>query len=453
MSETEFDRRKGVITSGRTDLDRWIDPCQLDPAWEAGTVAASGLIPAGSAVLDIGCGAMLLRKHLPFGCEYVPCDVVPRDDATLVVDLNKQALSEDYLHKIDLVVMLGVWEYLYKPEEVFSALARSGKPLVASYCVTDLGSGVNRRTLGWVNDYSLMEFRRLAAANGYVPTIEMQIDSLQYLFKFEQRVVATQPQIKRVHVISYLNVGNFGDRLGFHLINDILPPHAIVTWGTLRPLSPVPDDLDLLIIGIGNSLFGDLINEGLINAAANAKKSIGIFGTQYRELWPRETLGKLLGNLTHWYARSEEDIALYRRGCGNVSHLGDWLINAFPLAIPDDDKTLVIGKEIWKELPLDRTIQQVQRYKSVRSERLHPLLCAMTSAVKVGYKEQRESGLGGPGGDVVSGKFRSMLMDIFGRTYPEGEMWTVDRDAVVRYKEKVRRNTDAMRTYIHQLLS
>ncbi len=33
-----------------------------------------------------------------------------------------------------------------------------------------------------------------------------------------------------------------------------------------------------------------------------------------------------------------------------------------------------------------------------------------------------------------------MLIDIFGRTYPEREFFMVDRDAVMRYKARVHRN-------------
>ena len=41
---------------------------------------------------------------------------------------------------------------------------------------------------------------------------------------------------------------------------------------------------------------------------------------------------------------------------------------------------------------------------------------------------------------IVSGKFRSMLIDIFGRSYPEKQFFMVDRDAVRRYKARVHRN-------------
>ena len=53
---------------------------------------------------------------------------------------------------------------------------------------------------------------------------------------------------------------------------------------------------------------------------------------------------------------------------------------------------------------------------------------------------------------VVSGKFRSMLVDIFGRSYPEREFFMVDRDAVMRYKARVHRNVAKVAERIEQLL-
>jgi hypothetical protein len=125
-------------------------------------------------------------------------------------------------------------------------------------------------------------------------------------------------------------------------------------------------------------------------------------------------LGALIDRLTHWYARSEEDLLLYGRSRSNASHLGDWLINAFPLASGVDERVLRVGREVWQELPLDRTIQRIQRHRRVFSERVHPLLGALSSADEVGYSEQRESG--DPA--LASGKFRSMLIDVFGGRIP-----------------------------------
>jgi hypothetical protein len=76
----------------------------------------------------------------------------------------------------------------------------------------------------------------------------------------------------------------------------------------------------------------------------------------------------------------------------------------------------------------------------VCSGRLHPLLCALASAERVAYREQRETGSG-----VISGKFRSLLIDVFGRTFPEEQFIEVDRDAVALYKDKVQRGMAGLR--------
>jgi hypothetical protein len=111
------------------------------------------------------------------------------------------------------------------------------------------------------------------------------------------------------------------------------------------------------------------------------------------------------------------------------------------------DETLRIGQEIWQDLPLDRTIQKIQQYRSVHSTRVHPLLCALTSAAQVAYREQREA----PGGGD-SGKFRSLMLDIFGRTYPEDRFFTFNRDAVAAYRAKVLTRMAAMPGRIAGLL-
>ncbi len=116
--------------------------------------------------------------------------------------------------------------------------------------------------------------------------------------------------------------------------------------------------------------------------------------------------------------------------------------------MPSLEQPLRIGPGILNDLPMDRTIQQIQRYTRVFSERLHPLLCALTSARQVGYVEQRETPDRAP-----SGKFRSMLIDVFGQTFPENMFWNVDRDSVAAYKAKVRANTDEMRARFATLLA
>ena len=159
-------------------------------------------------------------------------------------------------------------------------------------------------------------------------------------------------------------------------------------------------------------------------------------------------MDRLIDRLDMWFARYEDDVLMYGRGRTNVQHLGDWLIDQFPLSTPTEEGQLDIGNEILQELPLDRTIQHIQRYKNVFSTRLHPLLCALASAEAVAYSEQPINS----DSSIVSGKFRSMLIDIFGRTYPENAFFAVDRNAVARYKSRVHGNVAKVGAQLEAML-
>ena len=209
----------------------------------------------------------------------------------------------------------------------------------------------------------------------------------------------------------------------------------------------IDQEYDLVVLGIGNSLFQPLLTDNLIHLLDKSKKAIGIFGTQYRNQISNKKMEEVICRLDFWYARYREDIEFYGANKNNVFHLGDWLIDAFPLSESTDARILKIGDEIWKDLPLDRTIQQIQTHKKVFSTRLHPLLCALTSAKEVAYTEQPNSF------NEPSGKFKSMLLDIFKKTYKEKIYFEVDHNAVLEYKIMVRENIRNLELIIGKLLN
>jgi hypothetical protein len=249
-------------------------------------------------------------------------------------------------------------------------------------------------------------------------------------------------------VISESDAGNFGDRLGLHMINAMLPGEADVHHLTFKTLAQAREQYDLVVLGVGNCMFQPLIGDGVLDILSRAKSAIGIFGTAYRELIPRPAIDRVIDRLDTWYAPYADDVMMYGRGRSNAVHLGDWMIDQFPLTEATLDEPLQIGVEIGSEIPLDRTIQLIQRHKQVYSARLHPLLCALTSAHTAAYAEEASRQMPG----IVSGKFRSMLIDIFGRTFPEQQFFMVDRDAVARYKARVHRNVAKVSERIEQLL-
>ncbi len=446
-TDQETQRRQKVIKSRKTDYERWSDPSQLEDLWDPRAQRASEYIPAGAGVLDLGCGRMALEKFLPLGCGYIPCDLVARDKRTLLCDFNAGTYPDAAAAQADIITALGLLEYIFDPQAFLKHLRQWDRPLVISYCATEgIKEAAQRRSLGWVNDFSYEDMLWAFIEAGFYVQRADRIDAVQWLFRLTPDK-PVRPEVKKVGVLSYANVGNFGDRLGYHLINDILPAHAEVQQLSLRPWNPPEESFDLLIVGIGNSLFGELLDKPLLSLVERSRHAIGIFGTQYRETLPVPMLSGLLDNLDHWYARYEDDVLLYGRGRKNVSHLGDWLVKAFPMTRPTSTERLDIGQEIWNDLPLDRTIQNIQKHKTVFSTRLHPLLCALTSAEQVGYREQREGGE-----NLVSGKFRSLLIDIFGRTYPEEKLWTVDREKVLIYKRDTEGRIAEMRKHIHKIL-
>ena len=96
---------------------------------------------------------------------------------------------------------------------------------------------------------------------------------------------------------------------------------------------------------------------------------------------------------------------------------------------------------------LDAAITNMLGQWNVYSTGLHPLLCALTSAELVAYAEQPGQMPG-----IAAGSFRSTLIDIFGRSYPEKKFFIVDRDAVTRYKARVHRNVAKVRERIDAVL-
>jgi hypothetical protein len=439
---------RNLAVERKTDYGRWSNPDALEAAWDRRAELAANFIPTGARVLDLGCGKMALRRFLPDKCSYQPCDLVARDETTIVCDFNAGEFPDKAADEADVVVMLGVLEYIVDVDAFFAHLQRHKCKLVLSYCVTDFTQNADRPSLGWINHFSIEDLSVLFDRFGLLVERCDPVDNLQLLMKLRPAGQELPLAACNVAVISFNNVGNFGDRLGYHIINSLLPAPAQVHHLTFATLEQARESYDLIVLGIGNSIFKPLLNDQVFDVLGRGKAVVGIFGTQYREMIPRVQMDRLIDRLDTWFARYEDDVLIYGRGRGNVEHLGDWLITQFPMVEAHEPSGLEIDKEILNHLPLDRTIQTIQRYKKVYSTRLHPLLCALTSAEIVAYVEQRESEIP----EMVSGKFRSMLVDIFGRTFPEQEYFIVDRNAVARYKARVHDNVKRVAARIDAIL-
>lgn len=436
--------RKAVIARAETDIRRWSDAANLEPGWHPRAHLAANMIPRGARVLDLGCGDMHLEQCLPDGCAYLPCDVVRRDARTRVCNFNEGEFPGDL--DCDVVTVLGVLEYIYDTPRFLRQLRALNRPVVLSYCPGGPSGPPDRGALGWVNDFTLEQLTRKLAEAGFEGIVGERMDPRQVILRLKPKAPPRAAE-KNVWVVSFNNIDNFGDRLGVHLLNRILPSNATVRHVHHNPWDAPPDgDIDLLLLGLGNSLFGTLLTDDLLALMDRARAKVGLFGTQYRSRIDPARLGQVIGRLDAWYARSQEDLLLYGRGLSQARHMGDWLIDAFPLAKPTDSATLDLGTALRPDLALDRAVELIQRHRRVFSPRLHPLLCALTSAEEVAYQEQR------PTGGEASGKFRSLFLDIFGVDKPEQQFWRVEREDVAAYKATVSRNIEDARRTIAALL-
>jgi hypothetical protein len=447
QAHPEATRRKAVIAAGGTDRQRWEDPAQLEAAWDGRAARAAAYIPRGAQVLDLGCGAMALERMLPTGCRYQPCDLTARDARALVCDFNVGDFPVG--QACDIVTVLGLLEYLYDAPAFLAKVRALNRPVVMSYCIAGGRGPADRRALGWVNDFTREQLINLLVGAGFGRVIGEEITPGQLLLRLEPADARMAPE-RTVWVMSYNNIGNFGDRLGGQVLNQVLPPNARVSHIHHYPWDAPPEGApDLLILGIGNSLFQPLLTDDLLRLVDRAGRTVGIFGTQYREAIDASRMSSLLDRMESWWARYEEDVGLYGGGRANVHHLGDWLIDACPMAAWRHDALFRVGDESTDNSPLDRLIEQYQSYRQFASPRLHPLLCALTAAEQVGYQEQPDEN----DATMMSGKFRSMFLDIFGVDKPEKQMWAVDRPAVAAYKAKVRRNVELLRAELARLLA
>jgi hypothetical protein len=397
-------------------------------------------------VLDLS-GSATMQRLLPGGCSYRGIDRAGKKRAAPVCDLNSGDFPTEAASQCDVIVMLGALEQVADVENLFTHLRFCKRDIILSYCATDLARGLDRAALGFANHLSFCDLALLFDRYGFRIECTTPIDDTQVLMRLTPTEWLTPAAPCSVAVISDGVGANFATRLGRHMVNSLLPGEAEVHHLTFRTVNEAHAGYDLVILGVGNGLFPSLLGEGVLDVVSRSRAAIGIFGTQGRELISRPTLGRLIDRLDTWFTRYEDDVFMYGRGRNNVVHIGDWLIDQFPLTRSINDEPLVIGSELGQELALDRAIHTIQQHKRVYSTEPAALLCALTSAELAAYAEMPHRQP-----DLAAGQFRSMLIDVFGRSYPEQKFFLIDRDAVTRYKARVHRNVSKVGASIGSIL-
>jgi hypothetical protein len=176
---------------GRTDVERWSRIENILPEWDDRNRALGAAIPAGSSVLEFGCGRGTLERYLDRPRAYVGSDIVARQPSTLVVDLNRRPLPDVSSLDADTAVFSGVLEYVFDVPAVLRWLPAAIARCYASYVVADgdrLRERLRRVRVGWVNSFGRDELVALFGSAGFalVDEVPWNESAIQPIFVFDR---------------------------------------------------------------------------------------------------------------------------------------------------------------------------------------------------------------------------------------------------------------------------
>ena len=154
----------------RNNMELWTKVAHAGkPGWDGRNAIIAGFIPAGSSVLDIGCGPQTLRQHLPAGCRYQPCDMIKSTPDVILCDVNS-GLYPQVNERFDYVVCSGVFEYVRNEAEFLSRIPTYAPNVILSY--NPLSPKCHRKTKlerlagSWVNHHTREELEKTFDAAG-----------------------------------------------------------------------------------------------------------------------------------------------------------------------------------------------------------------------------------------------------------------------------------------------
>jgi len=170
-----------------TDLARWSSAASYEAFWDDRAKAAVDLLGSATWVCDLGCGHQSLRRFLRENVHYLPADLVAWSPEVAVCELNANKWPSLYLYCCDIVYVLGVLEYLRKPREVLSHLAKFCPEIVISYNPSDM-SDADREAFGWVNSFTGPSLLQLLQECGYQIVSSTVFERTQLIVKARSTV-------------------------------------------------------------------------------------------------------------------------------------------------------------------------------------------------------------------------------------------------------------------------
>jgi len=162
----------------------WMKAENFPPSFQERIQCMAGFISEGMTVMDLGCGPMRLKTHLPARCIYYGVDYIQRDEHTLLCDFNKGEFPS--LH-VDCIFCSGILEYIHDVEWFITEVCSHGRRCVLSYNTSDqFPSQTMRESLHWVNQFSVSEVIRFFALHTFDLVHHSLTEEKEDIFVFQE---------------------------------------------------------------------------------------------------------------------------------------------------------------------------------------------------------------------------------------------------------------------------
>jgi Capsular polysaccharide synthesis protein/Methyltransferase domain/Polysaccharide pyruvyl transferase len=177
------ERLERLARARAPDRQRWGASLNYKPDWATRGASAAQHIRDGGRVLEIGTGTGTFRQLVADRCHYTGADLQPLDEKTLAVDIENDPIPPG---PWDVIVLLGVLEYLYDPLSALRKVGAVAQSIVFSYCVPHgPDPQPRRRARGWTNALSEQDLTNAMAAAGLLLKVREDFNAAD---DFEQRV-------------------------------------------------------------------------------------------------------------------------------------------------------------------------------------------------------------------------------------------------------------------------
>lgn len=153
------------------NLLEWPERAQL-----AISLAKEHLPTQGVQVADYGCGRQTVRELLPPGWGYLPFDYCARTPDTILCDFSTSLPAGEF----DLIVCLGVLEYLEDPFRLLLHAVQQGRAVLFSY--NGPTTLERRERQGWKNCLSLAAIEGFLSARGCTLVGKVDLDNNEWIY-------------------------------------------------------------------------------------------------------------------------------------------------------------------------------------------------------------------------------------------------------------------------------